>query len=90
MAERTISMSKWVREAERLATEGRPFRMNGPSPGGAAAELGITRQAVHKAIKEGRLDAWRVVADGDKDRLVSIIVTGESLERRKAELALTA
>jgi hypothetical protein len=90
MAERTISMSKWTREADRYATEKRPFRMNGPSPGGAAAELGISRQAVHKAIKDGRLDAWRIVADGDPERLLGIIITGESLDRMLQERKLTA
>lgn len=32
----------------------------GPSPGGAAAELGISRQAVHYAIKRGHLEALAV------------------------------
>ena len=34
--------------------------MNGLSPGGAAAELGITRGGVHKAIDRGLLEAFKV------------------------------
>jgi hypothetical protein len=84
MAERVITMSKWSKEADRLART-RPERMNGPSPGGAASELRVSRQAIHQAIKDDRLDAWRIVSDTDHERLVAIIVTGESLSRLKVE-----
>lgn len=49
----------------------------GPSPGGAAGKLKITRQAVHKAIEKDRLDAYRVTRDGD---LLAIYVTEESID----------
>lgn len=48
-----------VHEAE--TTHGDPSRVpNGYSPGGAAVELGISRQAVHKAIRRGTLDAFHI------------------------------
>jgi len=43
------------------ATPDGKLRFNGTSPGPAAAELGISRQALHKAIKANRLDAIRLV-----------------------------
>lgn len=55
----------------------------GPSPGGAAAELGISRQAVHLAIKRGDLDAMGCFRDG---RLMFYNVGLASLRRYKAHL----
>jgi hypothetical protein len=60
-------------------------RLQGPSPGGAAAELDMSRQAVHRAIERGSLDAWYVydgVVPGLR-RLRMINVTMESIERYK-------
>ena len=87
MAEKTITMAEWQARADRLSPN-RPFRMNGPSPGGAAVELDVSRQAVHQMIRDDRLDAWRIVADHQSDRLLAIIITGESLDRLKAERKL--
>lgn len=62
-------------------------RSAGPSPGGAAAELGVTRQAVHKLIRSGDLEAMGVY-EGRK--LLFYIVDPASLasyrERRKERL----
>ena len=44
----------------------------GWSPGGAAAQLGISRQAVHKAIHRGDLDAIIINDDDGKLRLFMI------------------
>lgn len=46
--------------------------VNGDSPGGVAARLGVTRQYVHKLIDQGELDAIRVV--NKKGNLVAICV----------------
>lgn len=51
--------------------------VNGPSPGGAAAELGITRQAVHRAIKRDALQAYKLSNHG---KTVAIIVPSASIE----------
>ena len=56
----------------------------GPSPGGAAAELGISRQGVHKAIKRGDLDALAVYRGS---RLSHYTISQSSLRRFKAYLA---
>lgn len=52
----------------------------GPSPGGAAAELGITRQAVHKAIHRGELDVLAVYRG---DRLSHYTISVSSLKAYK-------
>ena len=45
----------------------------GPSPGGAAAILGISRQSVYRAITRGALRAYRVYYPGEtKDPLVYV------------------
>ena len=51
--------------------------VNGDSPGGAAARLGVTRQYVHKLIDQGELDAVRVVKKGGG--LVAICVNEKKL-----------
>lgn len=59
----------------------------GPSPGGAASELGVTRQAIHKLIRTGDLEAMGVY-EGRK--LLFYVVDPTSLaaykERRKERL----
>jgi hypothetical protein len=52
----------------------------GCDPVSAAALLGITRQAVHKAIAAGHLDAYRIVAEDDPKKTLFIVVTFASLE----------
>lgn len=45
----------------------------GPSPGGAAAILGMSRQSVYRAIQRGALKAYRVYyPNTDKDPMVFI------------------
>jgi predicted DNA-binding protein YlxM (UPF0122 family) len=56
---------------------------SGPSPGGAAARLGISRQAVHHAIKRGELD---VLAIYDGLRLNHYTISPESLQRYQDRL----
>lgn len=58
MAIRRMQRSTW----EKLVTESDKHHdeLLGPSPGGAAAELGISRQAVDKAVKAGHLEAIAV------------------------------
>lgn len=53
-------------------------RMTGLSPGAAASALGITRQAVHRAIDRGTLVAHYVYADDTGD-LAWITVPMDSL-----------
>ena len=54
----------------------------GWSPGGAAAQLGISRQAVHKAIRRGDLDAVIVTKDGS-DELSMFMIPDASLQAFK-------
>jgi len=76
MAIRKVNMRRWhqlVEETDRHRAE-----LLGWSPGGAAAELGISRQAVHAAIRRGDLDA--VVINGDDGKLRAFMIPDASLK----------
>jgi len=51
--------------------------MNGYSPGGVAGRLGITRQAVHNAIKRDKLHAYKLTHNG---KMVAIIVPDSEVD----------
>lgn len=53
----------------------------GPSPGGAAGALGITRQGVHSAVKRGSLDMVRLYEPGRSGP--HLYITQASIERYK-------
>jgi hypothetical protein len=77
---KTLRSADRYRALLRLAlAEGCEDRVGGPSPGGAAGELGMSRQAVHRAISRGTLDAW-YVPDGKE---FYVYVTEESIKRYK-------
>jgi DNA-binding MarR family transcriptional regulator len=69
----------------RVATaNGLADKVGGLSPGGAAAELDISRQAVHRAIDRATLDAWYVSETGEEHGArCYVYVTTESVERYK-------
>lgn len=80
MSARRMQVERW----ERLTEAGDPSLQNfslGPSPGGAATELGISRQAVHEAIQRGDLEALAVYKG---TRLLFYTISRSSLERFKA------
>lgn len=63
MAIREIPLTRWYEimdGAEKNGAAEVADIHNGYSPGGAAAEMGISRQAIMAAIKRGSLDALRV------------------------------
>jgi hypothetical protein len=79
------SMRRYLALCRIAGSEGLRDKVDGPSPGGAAVELGISRQAVHRAISRGTLDAWYVstpTASGGEGFYV--FVTEESMRRYKA------
>jgi len=76
MALRKVNMNRWqklVEESDRHRAE-----LLGWSPGGAAEQLGISRQAVHKAIQRGDLDA--VIINGDDGKLRVFMIPDASLK----------
>jgi hypothetical protein len=79
------SMSRYLALSRVAHSNGCPHKVDGPSPGGASAELGISRQAVHRAIDRGTLDAWyvKMVGEGGSAEFY-VFVTGESIRRYKA------
>lgn len=58
------------------------------SPGPAAVELCISRQALHLAIQRGRLDAIRL--EDDSGSLMAIVIPDTALERYKQTYARKA
>lgn len=52
--------------------------MNGLSPGGAAAELGITRWGVHRAIDRDCLEAFRV--ERVEGKLMAIFIPQRAID----------
>lgn len=55
--------------------------MNGMDPVSAGNVLGISRQAVWKAIEAGNLDAFKIVSEEDPSKVLFTVVTHESIER---------
>ena len=55
--------------------------LRGPSPGGAAGELCITRQGVYSAVKRGSLDMVRLYEPGRRGP--HLYITATSIERYK-------
>lgn len=52
--------------------------MNGWSPGGAAAELGLGRHAIHMAINRNLLEAFRV--ERTEGRLMAIFIPQRAID----------
>jgi len=82
MAIRKIQVSAWLKLSDAGDPSMKDF-MKGPSPGGAAAELGISRQAVHNAIHAGKLEALAVY---DGKRLSHYTISSSSLAAYREEL----
>ena len=78
---RKMDTRRWTELTE--ASERVRAQLIGWSPGGAASQLGISRQAVHKAIKRGDLDAVIVTRDGS-DELSMFMIPDASLQAFKA------
>ena len=87
MALRKMNARRWHELVEQSDAE--RAKLLGWSPGGAAAQLGISRQAVHKAIHRGDLDA--VIVNGDDGKLQMFMIPDDSLkafaERRSRRAA---
>lgn len=83
MAIRTMKMRAWQKAT--AAALGKPAweYLNGYSPGGVAAQLGISRQAVHQAVHRGQLDAV-IVNDDDSGELRLFMIPKPSLEAYRA------
>lgn len=77
-----ITYDEW---GDHLAlNHGKPeyHRYMGASPGGAAAELGVTRQRVWQMVKEGKLDML-LLADNPKAKVSAWLITDASVQRLK-------
>lgn len=81
MAVRTMNSQTWQKLTE--VSEAQRAQLLGWSPGGAAAQLGISRQAVHKAIHRGDLDA--VIVNNEDGKLSMFMIPDASLQAFKAK-----
>lgn len=83
MAIRKMTMLQWQKAT--AAALGKPSwgNLNGDSPGGVASQLGISRQAVHKAVHRGDLDA--VLITGMAGQLKMFMIPQDSVEAFKAK-----
>jgi len=81
MAIRKVNSRRW----QQLMSESEALRAKllGWSPGGTASQLGISRQAIHKAIHRGDLDA--VIVNNDDGRLSMFMIPDSSLQAFKAK-----
>ena len=71
-----VTLEKWVAH-EHEHGGNRDKTWNGWSPGGAAVQLGVTRNAIHQAMRRGQLEAIRVINKGE---LYGIMIPDRSIE----------
>lgn len=79
MAYRDMTAERWAKLLS--ATPDGNLTVNGSSPGPVATSLGISRQALHKAIRANRLDAIRIV-DG-RGKTQAVLIPGAEIQRFK-------
>lgn len=84
---RKMKASRWQALTDESDRE--RAKLLGWSPGGAAAELGVTRQAIHYAIRRGDLEAV-MVTDDATGQLQMFMIPDASLQdyKRKREARL--
>jgi hypothetical protein len=80
MATKSMKLGAFRKREEESDLRRRDRATAGVDPVSAAALLGMTRQAVHKAIAAGHLDAYRIVAEDDPKKTLFIVVTYASIE----------
>lgn len=73
-----MTLDEWTRATGSPSRVERE-RVNGPSPGGLAGKLGMSRQAIHSAIGRGTLDAVRII---DRQGNLRAIVIPEASARQ--------
>lgn len=81
MAMRRMTFEQW---GERLATThadpSEYSRWMGSSPGGAAADLGVTRQRIWQLVKEQKLDLL-LLADNKDSKVSAWLIPQSSIDR---------
>lgn len=79
----TLKVSLWgLLLAERRDDRSHQRRWNGPSPGGAAADLNVSRQRVHQLLANGVLES--ITLTDAIGRKIAFLITQESIDRYKA------
>ena len=59
----------------------------GPSPGGAAGELGISRQRIHQLVDSGKLDMIKLSHAPDGE-ITAYMITDASIDRLRSTRAM--
>lgn len=75
-----LTFEEWSKIFESVSDEERD-EWNGPSPGGAAGELGVSRQRVHQLLAKGKLNGIEFVEKDGSFR--AFTVTDASIRRYK-------
>lgn len=89
MAIRKMTLERWQKAtAAAMDKPAELERLNGTSPGGVAAELGISRQAVHELMQRGRLDAVYVI--DKRGKLLMILIPPSAVAEYLRTRRLTA
>lgn len=78
-----MTLKAWAKAVDDAGPD-HSLNLQGDSPGGVAARLGCTRQAVHRLIRRGTLDA---VAVYEGPRLSFYVVPEASLKAYQQRLA---
>lgn len=77
MAYNDMTQEQWAKLLH--TTPDGQMTVNGVSPGPVAEQLGISRQALHKAIRANRLNAIRI--KDRKGRTTAVLIPGAEVRR---------
>jgi len=73
-----LTFEEWSKVFESVPEDERD-EWNGPSPGGAAGDLGVSRQRIHQLLSQGKLNGIELVDDDGSFR--AFTVTKASIRR---------
>lgn len=87
MATREMTYQDWKEALDASHGSRQFYEYIGPSPGGAAADFGISRQRIYQLVGDGKLDMIKIWHGPDADHF-SQIVTDASIARLKSTRAM--
>ena len=82
MSIRKMTLERWQKLTAAALQDGDAAALaalQGTSPGGVAADLRISRQAVHEAMHRGDLDAIVITGNRPRQRPLMILITAASI-----------
>jgi len=82
MARRKMSMTAWAKALHDHEGTPRYGDFQGNSPGGAGANIGVSRERVHQLVKRGDLDILELYVDDDSKRRPVAWLISDNSQRR--------